>query len=148
MSRIYHRFPHPVGSSGSHLLIMGLGYAIFALSLLFQGRRWHHTPAYHNLLILMPTGTWGALFGLVSILLLATAYLRHPSWLAYTAILAGVMLTSCWDIGFIIRWLTNGSTTPETWVSWAVFDYILLRAGALVEKERNREVLPHGHASG
>jgi hypothetical protein len=120
------------------MLVMGITYLIYSASLLWQGVRWHRTPAYHNLLLIMPTGTWGFFFGASAVLLLVSAYQARPPWLAYTAILVAVMLTTCWDVAFVIRWVTSSSTTPETWTSWAVFDYLLLRAGVLVHQERNR----------
>lgn len=137
---------HPAGASGSHMLVMGVTYAIYSLSLIFQGARWHRTPAYHNLLIIMPTGTWGAIFGGIALLLLVTAYRPRPAWLAYTAILLAFMLTTCWDIAFLVRWVTSSSTTPETWTSWAVFNYVLLRAGVLIDRERTS--LTRGSADG
>ncbi len=38
-----------------------------------------------------------------------------------------------WGLAFVIRWLTSASTTPETWVSWAVFDYLVVRALVLLD---------------
>jgi hypothetical protein len=136
--RLPRKIPRPIGASGSHMLVMGLTYAIYALSLVFQGIRWHRTPAYRNLLIIMPTGTWGVFFGVTAVLLLAGAFWSRPPWLAYTAIVLAVMLTSSWDVAFIVRWATSSSTTPETWTSWTVFNYVLLRAGILIERERGR----------
>lgn len=134
----------PSGVAGLHMLVMGLTYAIYSLSLIFQNVRWHRTPAYHNLLIIMPAPTWGALFGGSALLLLTSAYQRRVHWLAYTAILLSVTLTSAWDVAFIVRWATSASTTPETWTSWALFDYILVRAGMLIQSERKQEAPPAG----
>ena len=139
MIRWHRKIPRPAGTAGSHMLVIGVTYAIYSLSLFFPGARWHRTPAYRNLLLIMPTGTWGVIFGGTAVLLLVSAYRRHPAWLAYAAILLAFMLTTCWDIAFIVRWITSGSTTPETWTSWAVFNYVLLRAGILIDRERNRE---------
>lgn len=147
MSRFHRKLLRPSGASGAHMLIMGIAYLIFSLSLLLQGNRWHRTPAYRNLLIIMPAATWGVIFGGVAVLLLAAAYRPRPAALAFAAILLAFMLTTCWDIAFIVRWATSGSTTPETWVSWVLFDYVLLRAGMLIDKERGREtLLPHDGA--
>jgi hypothetical protein len=136
---------YPSGVAGLHMLVMGLTYAIYSLSLLLQPLRWHRTPAYHNLLLIMPAQTWGALFGGSAVLLLASAYQRRVHWLAYTAILLSVTLTSAWDVAFIVRWATSSSTTPETWTSWAIFNYVLVRAGMLIESERKQEVPAAGH---
>jgi hypothetical protein len=147
--RLPRKIPRPIGASGSHMLVMGLTYAIYSWSLAFQSQRWHRTPAYHNLLIIMPTGTWGVFFGVSAVLLLAGAFRPRPPWLAYSAVLLAVMLTASWDVAFIVRWITNSATTPETWTSWAIFSYVLLRAGVLVGKERNRPAsLPRADADG
>lgn len=126
----------PAGIAGTHMLILGLGYAIYAFSLIFQGTRWHSTPAYHNLLIIAPTGTWGAVFAFAALLLLIAAYRPQPEALAYTAVMLAFLITTLWALAFVVRYSTSSSTTPETWVSWAVNDYLLLRAGALIHTER------------
>lgn len=126
----------PVGASGIHMLVLGVSSGVFALSLLLQGQRWRRSAAYHNLLVIMPAPAWGVLFGVVAVLLLTAAVVPRPLGLAYAAVLLAFLLVTCWDIAFIIRYLTNTATTPETLVSWAVFDYLLLRAGALINRER------------
>lgn len=128
------------------MLVIGVVYLVYSASLLLQGLRWHRTPAYHNLLLIMPTGTWGVIFGASAVLLLISAYRTRPHWLAYASITLAFMLTTCWDIAFIVRWVTNSATTPETWTSWAVFSYVLLRAGVLLDRERNRETAPRRDA--
>jgi hypothetical protein len=115
--------------------VMGVAYAIMGLSLLFQAHRWSATPAYHNLLAIMPAHAWGGVFSGVASLLGAGVLHRKRRWLVITALTAGVAVTTGWGLAFIVRWMTNPSTTPETWVSWAIFDWMLWRAFARLDLE-------------
>jgi hypothetical protein len=62
----------------------------------------------------------------------------HHRWLSVVALSLSMTTTTTWFAAFIIRWLTSSSTTPETWVSWAVFDFLLLRALLLLGYEEVR----------
>jgi hypothetical protein len=127
------------------MVVIAVAYAIFAVSLLFQPARWGLTPAYHDLLAIMPQDAWGTMFAVVSALLAASSF-RHRRhrlrWLSVTALSAALALTTCWCAGFVVRWATSTATTPETWVSWAIFDFILLRAMATLDYEEVRVPAP------
>lgn len=122
-----------LGTSRSNMLVVGSGYAIYALSLLLQPLRWSRTPAYHDLLVIMPAAGWGAFFGAVSAALLAAVFLYRLRWLSVTALTAAGVITLAWSLAFLVRWATNNSTTPETWVSWAFNAYLLGRAAILLD---------------
>jgi len=141
VKRIRVALLRPFGAAGVHMLVMGIAYGVLAASMLGQGGRWHRTPAYHNLLLLMPVSAWGAAFGVTAVLLALAAWKPDPQWLSYLALTVALMLTTSWDLAFLVRWLTNSATTPETWVSLALFDYILIRAAALIDRERNAGAL-------
>jgi hypothetical protein len=117
-----------LGAARANMLVIAVAYGIFALSLLFQPARWQQTPAYANLLAILPQQAWGGAFTAVCALLAAAAVLPGRRWLPVPALAAGVAITTFWSAAFIIRWATSPDTTPVTWVSWAVFDLILLRA--------------------
>lgn len=127
-----------LGASRGNMLVIGTGYGIYALSLLLQGDRWSRTPAYHNLLAIMPAWGWGAAFGAVAALLLAALGFYGNRALSVAALTAAAAITVPWTLAFLVRWLTNNSTTPETWVSWAVNAYLLARSAVLLDY---REVL-------
>jgi len=111
------------------MLVVTIAYGIYALSLLLQPARWAQTPAYHNLLIIMDQQAWGTLFAVTTAGLAAALRFGHRyRWMSIAALSLGLAITTTWCAGFVIRWLTSSSTTPETWVSWAVNDYLLLRA--------------------
>jgi hypothetical protein len=124
-----------IGAPRANMCVIAVAYAIFALSLLLQPSRWAATPAYRNLLAIMPQYGWGAVFAALAVLLAAAVWWFGRQWLSVLALTAAFMVTTAWGGAFIVRWLTSANTTPETWVSWLVFDFLLLRAAALLDYE-------------
>lgn len=118
--------------SVANMRVIGGAYAIYALSLIFQSARWSRTPAYHNLLIIAPAQAWGAAFAVSSALLFAGAHWRSWRPLPRVTLGAAMVITAVWTTAFVVRWATSGATTPETWVSWAINMYLLLRAWVLL----------------
>lgn len=117
------------GGTRVNMLVIAGAYAVFAVSLIFQPARWAATPAYANLLAIMPQQAWGAQFAVVAAFLAVAAAARgRHRWLTVIALSLGLAITTTWVAAFVIRWLTSASTTPETWVSWAVFEYLLVQA--------------------
>ena len=110
-----------------NLAVMSAAFAIFGLSLVFQARRWGATPAYHLLLQLFRAQVWGALFLASGVTMGAAFWQYRRRWLLISALTMAFALTNGWMLAFVSRYLTSPSTTPETWVSWAVFDYLLFR---------------------
>jgi len=138
MPRLSRPFARTIGASRANMTVIGTGYGIYALSLLLQGARWSRTPAYSNLLAIMPAPAWGLCFACVSAALLAAVAAYRMRWLSVAALTAAGIITLAWTLAFIVRWATNDSTTPETWVSWAFNAYLLARAAVLLDY---REVL-------
>ena len=144
MPRLSRPFTRTIGASRANMIVIGAGYCVYALSLLLQPARWNRTPAYHNLLAIMPAPAWGLCFALTSAALLAAVAVYRMRWLSVAALTAAGVITAAWTLAFVVRWATNGSTTPETWVSWAVNAYVLGRAAILLDY---REVLVPSRAS-
>ncbi len=117
----------------ANMVVVAATYGILGLSLLLQPARWSATPAYRNLLALLPQRGWGIVFALIAVLLAAAVWRPARRWLSVMALTAAFMITTTWGLAFVIRWLTSASTTPETWVSWAVFDYLVVRALVLLD---------------
>ena len=117
----------------ANMAVIAAIYGIFALSLLLQPTRWSTTPAYRNVLAIMPQHPWGLIFAVVSALLGAAILRPGRWWLSVLALTAAFMLTTTWDSAFVIRWLTSANTTPETWGSWSCFDYLIIRALLLLD---------------
>lgn len=142
------RVSYPVTAGRLNLAVMSAAYAIFGLSLLWQPHRWQSTPAYHVLLEVLTAPVWGTLFlaSGVSMGLAAWQYGRRR-WLVIGALTLAVALTAGWMLAFIVRYLSSPSTTPETWVSWAVFGFILLKVAAGLDHPRDvRREIPEAAA--
>jgi hypothetical protein len=138
------RVSYPVAAVRLNLVVMSAAFTIFGLSLLFQSHRWQSTPAYHVLLEIFAAQAWGGLFLVSGVLLGAAARLYgRMRWLAVAALMLALALTAGWMLAFTVRYLTSSDTTPETWVSWAVFGFLLLKAAArldLPDDEPRREL--------
>lgn len=108
-------------------------FLVIGLSLLLQGSRYSRTPSYAILLDLLPAQVWGVVYLVVAVLF--TVYLAvYPSrWLAIVAHTVGITLISWWLIAFIVRYFTDGATTPVNVVSWAVYLFILVRSGWMID---------------
>lgn len=119
------------------LSVMAAAFLIFGASLAWQPHRWASTPAYHVLLQIFTAQIWGGLF-LVSGAGLAVAawQFEHRRWVVIGALTLAFMLTTGWMLSFVVRYLTSPDTTPETWVSWLVFDFLLLKVSASLDRPR------------
>ena len=117
-----------------NLAVMSAAFLVFGLSLAFQSRRWASTPAYHVLLEIFPAPAWGGLFFLSGAALGAAAWqLGRRRWVIITALIPAFGLTTGWMLSFVVRYLTSPSTTPETWVSWALFDFLLVKVAIAMD---------------
>lgn len=122
------RIPWERGTYGRlHLAMMSIVYLVFGASMIWQGERWLRTPAYHNLFKILPEQAWGTMY-LIAGIALAIAFVRLRSdWIVVPAVTLGLMLSVSWMLAFIVRYATSGSTTPETFMSFAVFTVLLVR---------------------
>lgn len=133
--RIVSPFARALSPARAHMTVIGAGYAVYAVSLLFQPLRWSRTPAYHNLLAIMPAPAWGGCFAVIAVAVAGSVAFPRVRWLAVIALTAALAITLPWAGAFVVRWLTNDATTPETWVSWAVNAYLIIRAAILLDRE-------------
>lgn len=128
------RASYPMVAGKLNLSVMSAAFTIFGLSLIFQAHRWGSTPAYHVLLLIFRAQAWGALF-LLSGLAMGLAvwqFERRPVVVA--SLTLAFCLTTGWMLAFIVRYLTSPNTTPETWVSWAVFEFLLLKVSISIDR--------------
>lgn len=138
------RAPYPVTAGRLNLSVMTAAYLIFGFSLLFQPHRWQSTPAYHVLLQIFTAQAWGGLF-LTSGAALGVAVwqFERRRWAVTAALTLAAALTTGWMLAFVARYLSSPDTTPETWVSWAVFGYLLAWSAAGLDRSRGmRRELP------
>jgi hypothetical protein len=140
--RLLPRASWPTAVGRLDLAVMSAAFLIFALSLIFQPSRWHATPAYHVLLLILPAQAWGALFLASGASMGASAWQFTRRWAVVASLVLAFTLTTGWALSFIVRYATSGSTTPETWVSWFVFDFLLVKVA--VSLDRGPAVPPPG----
>jgi hypothetical protein len=126
------RWPPAVGRSD--LAVMSAAFCVFGLSLIFQSTRWHATPAYHVLLLILPAQSWGALFLASGLTMGLAAWQFTRRWVVIAALVLAFTLTTGWALSFVVRYLTSPSTTPETWVSWAIFDFLLIKVAVSLDR--------------
>jgi hypothetical protein len=127
----------PVSAGRLNLSVMAGAYMVLGVSLLWQPRRWQSTPAYHVLLDVLPAQAWGGLFLATGVLMGTAAWqFDRRRWLVVTALTPAIALTAGWMLAFIARYLSSPDTTPETWVSWAVFGFLLLRSASALDRPR------------
>jgi hypothetical protein len=118
-----------------NLSIMSAAFLIFGLSLIFQPSRWGSTPAYHVLLLIFRAQVWGVMFLLSgAAMALAVLQFTRRRWLVITSLTVAFTLTTGWALAFVARYLSSPNTTPETWVSWIVFDLLLLSVALTVDR--------------
>jgi hypothetical protein len=131
----FRRSAYPGVTGRLNLSVMAAAFVIFGLSLVFQSHRWESTPAYHVLLLIFAAPVWGVFF-LASGLGMAAASWQFRRWIVIVALTAAFTLTTGWMLSFIVRYLTSPDTTPETWVSWAIFGFLLLKVAASLDRPR------------
>lgn len=121
-----------------NLLIMGVVYLTFGFSMHLQPMRWVRTPAYHDLFAVLPEAWWGTIYLICGTALLTAILLSRHYWIVLGAVTLGLMVSISWSFAFVVRVVTSSSTTPETFMSFLAFSYLLFRVLWLMEHGRKR----------
>lgn len=108
-------------------------FTVIGLALLLQGGRFDKTPAYAILLYLVPAQIWGMAYLLVAASFVGYLMIWPTRQLAVFAHTIGIILTGWWLLAFIIRYATDASTTPVNVVSWALYLFLLIRSGWMID---------------
>lgn len=117
------------------------------LDMIVQSDRWHRTPAYHNLLIILNADAWGAIHVAASVSLAVALFVlgryRMASVVAHTVVIA---LLATWEVAFIVRWITDtgphAGTTAANPINWGVLVFLAVRSAMLYEQPTLAAVLP------
>lgn len=133
--RIFIRAPGRALSLPFATFVPAIAFLAFGATLIGQPSRWENTPAYANLLDLLPTQVWGALYLASSFSLFATILRRGNRVLSVAAHTLAIALTGGWLLGFVIRYLTDDGTTIVNVVNWAVYLTLLIRSLRLLDDE-------------
>jgi hypothetical protein len=113
-------------------ILICLAYTGYGLGMLLQPTRFSATPAYGNLTQILDIRIWGAMYLAVAALFAVYAILVISRWLAIIVHIVGVVVTLAWLMAFVIRWLTDPSTTIVNVMSWAVLLALIGRSASLV----------------
>lgn len=125
-----------------NLVVMATIYLVFAGSMLLQPARWTRTPAYHNLFVVLPEHVWGIIYlssGLL-LVLAAVLYMRRVYWVIMTGIMCALMISVSWSFAFVVRVITSNNTTPETFMSFLAFSYLLVRVLMTIDHPTGRGI--------
>ena len=133
-----------LGEARIYIAILILVCLTLAGGLWFQPNRFARTPAYANLLGILPQHTWGLLYGLVAVLLATALIWRGMMTLNLTAFTATITLLLSWWAVFIFRVSTDDSTTVVNVASWGAFLLMAARALWLTVRQAQPAPTPMG----
>jgi hypothetical protein len=118
----------------------------FASGLIFQESRWSHTPAYANLLAIMPAAMWGLIHGVIGVILLASVFTPRVRLFAIAAHTLAFILLASWEAAFFVRWITDtgtpataiapehpSGTTVANVLAWLTYIALCLRSASLID---------------
>jgi hypothetical protein len=110
-------------------------FAIFGLALVLQADRWSRTPAYGNLIQIMPAQAWGIVH-LVILIAISAGLLLYSRVLNLAGHTAGFILLAFWDSAFIIRCFTDKNTTVANGVAWTFYAVLLVWSARSTNERR------------
>jgi hypothetical protein len=113
-------------------ILISIAYTLYGFGMLLQPTRFAATPAYGNLTQILDIRIWGAMYLVVAALFTVYAALVISRWLAIIVHIVGIIVTLAWLVAFVIRWLTDPSTTVVNVVSWAMLLALIGRSASLV----------------
>lgn len=120
-------------SSGLPLIGIGALYTALGLALILQPNRWSRTPAYGILLDIFRQQVWGTIFIVIAIIISVSvvSQLRALIVVAHTLALA---IATAWLAAFVVRWITDDSTTIMNVLSLSTITGILLYSVTQIDK--------------
>jgi hypothetical protein len=103
------------------------------LALIFQSARWSRTPAYGNLMLIFPAHVWGYIYLAAAVLTLIGLMMeiRAVSVAGHTL---SFILLGMWTGAFVVRWITDSSTTIANVVAWTAYFVLVIRSGGLLKR--------------
>jgi len=114
--------------------VIAAAYLVIGGALLLQPTRFESTPAYANLIDIANQKVWGAAYVLCAVLLAVYVLMVSNRFYGILAHTVTIIVTVIWLFAFIVRWWTDAGTTVVNIVSWAVFLFLAIRSGTLVDE--------------
>jgi hypothetical protein len=113
-------------------ILICLAYTFYGLDMLLQPTRFSATPSYGTLTQILDIRIWGGMYLAVAVLFALYAALVISRGLAIIVHMVGIIITLSWEMAFVIRWLTDPSTTAVNPVSWGVLLLLIGRSASLI----------------
>jgi hypothetical protein len=110
-------------------------FVVFGLGLVLQPQRWHNTPSYANLLVIMSAPAWGAVYFVIAVVLIASVLLRSSRMLAISAHTLAFLLLLTWEAAFVVRWATDAGTTVVNVISWATYLSLVVYSARCIDTD-------------
>ena len=132
-SVVVHRTPSKTVVIPLQTLAVASILTVFGIALIFQSGRWQRTPAYGNLLQIFPAHVWGIIHLVIAALIFLGLMIRVRIFSIFAHTFAFVLLAT-WAGAFVIRYLTDANTTIVNVVSWAVYLFLLVWSGKLIDR--------------
>jgi len=112
--------------------VICLAYTGYGLGMLFQSARFSRTPAYGNLTQILDIRVWAVLHLMAALLFAAYVLVVASRLFGIVVHIYGLTVVGAWWLAFVIRWLTDESTTIVNVVSWGVLLLITGRSASLI----------------
>jgi hypothetical protein len=125
-----HKLHRPWITFGAVIALWGYG-----LGLVFQSSRWYRTPAYANLLHITSADVWGYVYLGVGGLMALGLVLWGNRALNVAAHTLAFVLLAMWEVAFIVRYLTDSSTTVSNTISWAAYMFLLFSSALTIDRK-------------
>lgn len=127
-----------LGVARSNMIVLAVVCIGLAQEMQLQPLRFTRTPAYGNLLALLPIEAWGWAYAVAAVLLVAAVL--WPSLALYTATFTFTLtLLAVWWLIFLVRRVTDISTTDVNLLNWGVLLYLAARAAWIVTRHQPGE---------
>lgn len=142
-----HRAPHQhrwrdaavgLGVARSNMCVLAVVCAGLAQEMQLQPLRFTRTPAYGNLLALLPIQAWGWAYAVAAVLLIA-AVLWSSLALNTLTFAFTLTLLAVWWVIFLVRRITDIATTDVNLLNWGVLLWLAGRAAWIVTRHRPGE---------
>jgi hypothetical protein len=117
-------------------VVIAFAYLGFALAMLLQPRRFYSTPAYGTLTQVFDIRIWGVCYLVAAVVLGLYSSLITSRSFGIAAHTVSLVVTVVWWLAFVIRWLSDSSTTAVNVISWLVFLLVIARSATLIPQAK------------
>jgi hypothetical protein len=117
----------------AHMTLMAIAFIALGVTLWVQPGRYANTPAYANLIAILPQHAWSAIYLGAAALKVLSIVRYSPRVLLVVTHTVAIILISAWLLAFVVRYLTDDGTTIVNVVSWSTFLYLAVRSALMMD---------------